>query len=184
MPRLRPRRPALRVALLLTLASAAAAAQPPLAVQVTNFPNPQPVAGQVEVPEPVPHSRLVSTAEVLVPPGVGRGSGQLIAASAVEAAGFTRAVLSLAVEVRGTLLRPGEVGAVLLPDEGAIVAAYEDDGTLPFALETRARLTPGPGFRFYSGQLEVRLGFPRYRVLLYNSTDRTVAARLYTYLVQ
>jgi hypothetical protein len=176
-------RPAAALAVLLVLLAAAAGAQPPQPVEVTNFPATQRVEGQVRVPDPVPHGRLLKTAEVLVPPGLARDGGELAAGGTLDAAGFTRAVLSLSVELRGAGPRPGDVGVVLLPDEEALLDAYEEDGRLPFALETHAAIVPGPGYRFYSGQLEVRLGFPRYRLLFYNTSDRSVTARLYTYVV-
>jgi hypothetical protein len=165
------------------LAAAAATAQAPLPVEVTNFPALQKVEGRVAVPEPVPHARLAMSDEVVVPPGVLRNRGQLVEAGALDVTGFTRVVLSLAVELRGSTPKPGQVGVVLLPDVGPLVAAYQEDGVLPFALETHVAITPGCEDRCYSGQLEVRLGFPRYRLLFYNTTDRSYAARLYAYLV-
>jgi len=179
-----PARPvAALAALLVPLLAAAARAQPPLQVEVTNFPDPQKIEGQVRVPDPVPHGRLLRTAEVLVPPGLPRDGGQLMAAGTLDTSGFTRAVLSLAVELRGAGPREGDVGVVLLPDETPLLEAYEEEERLPFSLETHVAIVPGPSYRYYSGQLEVRLGFPRYRLLFYNTTDRSVTARLYTYLV-
>lgn len=185
-----PRKPALAVlaaaglaaVLLLAQAPSARSADPPERVVVTNFPEVQRVSGRLTVPEPVPHSALVRRLDVIVPP-VDRGAAtQLVEAGVVDAAGFTHAVLSLRGEVQGNLVRDGVVGVVLVPDEEPVLRALLEQGRFDFALEVEAPVLRVERGWFASEQPRHALGFPSYRVYLYNSSDRSVEADLFVYL--
>lgn len=151
-------------------------------VIVTNFPEVQRVAGSVRVGAPIPQSELVRRLEIVVPP-VDRGAvTQLVEAEAVGAEGFTHAVLSLRGEVQGNLRRAGTVGAILVPDQEPVIRALLEEGRYEFPLEVQAAVAlEGRGY-FASEQPRYALGFPRYRLFLYNTADRSVEADVYLYL--
>jgi hypothetical protein len=168
--------------LLLVQAPSARSADPPERVTVTNFPEVQRVAGRVTVPEPVPQSALVRRLDVVVPPIDRTAATQLVEAGTVDAAGFTHAVLSLRGEVQGNLVRDGVVGLVLVPDEEPVLRALLEEGRFDFALEVEAPVLRAERGWFASAQPRHALGFPSYRVFLYNSSDRSVEADVYVYL--
>ena len=153
-------------------------------VRVINFPGLYRIEGQVEVPSPVPHSALVRLKEVAVPPIEPSETGRLLDGGTIDAAGFTTAVLSLSGRASGRALRSGVVGAYLVPEEEAIVKAFEEDGLIQFPIEISAPLQTSTYRLTAMQQSKAALGFPRYRVRLYNTTDRTVTVNLYAYLTQ
>jgi hypothetical protein len=152
-------------------------------VFVTNFPDPHNVRGVVAVREPIPQTMLARRTE-LVPPGERLQVGALVAAAPLEAAGFQNVVLSLTGEVKGHVQRGGAVGVLLVPDQEEISKAFVDHGELQFPIEVQAAVAPGGSGRFHSEQPFYRLGFPRYRVYFYNTTERTAEATVYAYLGQ
>jgi len=153
-------------------------------VRVMNFPPLYKIEGQVEIPQPVPHSALVKLKELTVPPVEPAETGRLIDGGTIDASGFTTAVLSLSGRASGRALRSGVVGAYLVPEEEAIVKAYEEDALLQFPIEISAPLQTSTSRMTAMQQSKAQLGFPRYRVRLYNTTDRTVTVNLYVYLTQ
>jgi len=161
--------------------SAEEAARP---VRVMNFPGVQRIQGEVTVPAAIPHAALVSLKDVTVPPVDPSERGRLIDGGLVAAEGYTGIVLSLSGRAAGRALRAGEVGAYLIPDEETVMQAYEEDGLLQFPLEIRAPLTQGTYRMHASQQARQTLAFPRYRVRLFNTTDKTVNVNLFAYLTQ
>jgi hypothetical protein len=151
------------------------------AVRVVNFPEVQRVAGEVAVPEPVPAARLVALGEALAVPASPSDTANLVPAGSVDTAGWRHAVLSLTGEVRGRG-SAGEVAAVLVPDVDFVDFAFDDNRIL-FPLTVAAPVEAGARW-VESEQPEVALAFPRYRVYLYNTSERTVAVRLFVYLTQ
>jgi hypothetical protein len=153
-------------------------------VRVLNFPGVQKIQGEVTVPVAVPHASLVRLRDITVPPVEPTERGRLIDGGLVAAEGYTGVVLSLSGRAGGRALRSGSVGAYLIPDEETVMQAYEEDGILQFPLEISAPLTQGT-FRMHASQQERQtLAFPRYRVRLYNTTDKTVSVNLFAYLTQ
>ncbi|HKY33799.1 MAG TPA: hypothetical protein VJV23_14810 [Candidatus Polarisedimenticolia bacterium] len=151
-------------------------------VIVTNFPETQRVEGRVAIAEPVPQAALASILEVEVPPTVSTGDPRrLVSAGVLDTDGFGAVVISLAGQAKGHLHQPGEVGVILVPDQEGILAALEEKGRLLFPLETRAPVASGVDY-FSSPQTRFVVAFPRYRVLLFNTTGRTVTTDLYAYL--
>lgn len=158
-----------------------ALSQPPEEVIVSNLPEVVPIEGKVAVLGTVSHSASVQRLSLIVPP-VGRDeTADLVRADEVETDGFSAVVLSLQGDVRGTVLRAGAVGAVLVPDEEPVLKAMREHGALQFPLEVTTTLASGQDSGF-SAQEHLAVGFPRYRLYLYNSTDRTVDVNLYLYL--
>ena len=99
----------------------------------------------------------------------------------MDTAGWRHAVLSLTGELRGRG-GAGEVGALLIPDVATARDAFED-GRLLFPLEVVAQADAGARW-LESEQPEVAIAFPRYRVYLYNTTQRSAAVRVFVYLTQ
>lgn len=187
MPRSRKRTPlilvaALAVALTVTgLRAGDSRAADPSFVTVDNLLNPHPVEGTVGIRGTVRHGETERRRGVLVPP-VGRSeTNQLVSAGTVETDGFTTVTLSLVGEVRGDLLRPGRVGVILLPDEAPVREAFDQYGRIQLPLEATAPVAAGAA-HFEGTEARLPVAFPRYRVLLYNTTDKTAAVNVYAYL--
>jgi hypothetical protein len=169
--------------LLLLPAGSRAADESSRPVRVINFPPLFKIEGQVEIPQPVPHSALQRVKDVTVPPVEPAETGRLIDGGTIDASGFTTAVLSLSGRATG-VLRSGVVGAYLVPEEEAITKAYDEDALLQFPIEISAPLQTSTYRLTAMQQSKAGLGFPRYRVRFYNTTDRTVTVTLYAYLTQ
>jgi hypothetical protein len=151
-------------------------------VLVTNFPDLQKVEGEVTVRGPIRQSAQSVIRDVIVPPVGPKDTQRLIVAGTIAADGFSRVVLSLAGQIKGEVVRPGTVGAILLPEEESVLRAFEEKGDTMFPLEVKANCVPGGSPYFSSNQPRFDVGFPRYRVLLYNTTAKTVSVNLYAYL--
>jgi hypothetical protein len=169
---------------LLALPAHGAAEEAARPVRVINFPAVQRIQGEVTVPAAIPHAALVSLKDLTVPPVEPSERGRLIDGGLVAAEGYTGIVLSLSGRAAGRALRSGEVGAYLIPDEETVMQAYEEDGLLQFPIEIRAPLTQGTVRMHASQQSRTTLAFPRYRVRLFNTTDKTVNVNLFAYLTQ
>jgi hypothetical protein len=151
-------------------------------VVVRNFPELQRVEGSVAVEGPIRHSDLRKLQDVLVSPVGRKETTRLVEGGIIETAGFTSVVLSLSGRGQGKILKPGSVGAILVPDEEAIIHALEEEGQIQFPLEITAPVEPGEARSFASKQIQHTVGFPRYRVLLYNTSDKTATVNLFAYL--
>jgi hypothetical protein len=73
------------------------------------------------------------------------------------------------------------VGAILVPEEEPIQKVLEERGQVQFPLEVKAT-PPLRALYFTSTPTRATVAFPRYRVLLYNATDKTVKVNLFAYL--
>lgn len=151
-------------------------------VEVVNIPKVQEVQGTLRVDEPIPASRLLHLRDVVVSPVPRDDTTSLVEAGRIDAAGFTHVVLSLRGEVQGKLGREGEVGAVLLPDEEAVLRTFHEAGRFQFPVEAVAPVGLSDRGSFAGRPARRPLAFPRYRVFFYNETDRSVEVDLYAYL--
>ncbi len=184
------RRKVLGTALILLSGALLANLVPPVKAQmdeiqqvlVTNFPGLQQVAGTVSVEGPVRHASLQQIKEILVPPVAPGETSRLIDGGVVTVDGFTSAILSLNGQVKGRILRSGTVGAILTPDEETVIRAFEEEGQEQFPVEVSAPLSSGASRSFASAPTRVTVAFPRYRIHLYNTSDRTVMVNLFAYL--
>ncbi len=177
----------------------AASPSTPQPVAVTNFPDLQRVKGEVKVAGgevavsggqvaiaggrvrvegPVQQTDLGVRRATVGPTG-GRAPGELVPAGTLSADGYGWVTLSLAGDVRGRGAG-GTVGAVLVPDIDVAARAF-DEGRLLLPLELEAPVEAAGGWVAASGE-RVALAFPRYRVYLFNTSERAVDARLYAYL--
>lgn len=156
-------------------------AEGPEQVFVTNFPEVQAVAGTVTVGAPVPQTRF-ERLEALVSPATAAETGSYTEAGVLQAEGFGAVTLSLAGVVQGRFAAAAPVGVLLLPDVPEIVAAFRNHGVAQLALRVEAEAAPTPSGLFHGEPADLRLAFPRYRVLLYNATPRTSEVTVYAYL--
>ena len=122
--------------------------------------------------------------EILVPPVDPKETGRLIDAGVLTTDGFTSAVLSLNGQAKGRILRSGTVGAILIPEEESVIRAFEEEGQAQFPWEVSAALAAGAPRSFASTPVRHIVGFPAYRVRLYNTSDKTVTVSLFAYLTQ
>jgi hypothetical protein len=168
--------------LFLTAISGDAVSQRITEVFVANFPDVWRVEGRVSVDGPVLLSELKQFEQIVVPPVKPNDTTRLVEAGTLVTDGFPNVVLSLHGLVKGKVNTPGDVGALLIPDEESIQDAFNEDGLVHFAMQVTA-----PGVRsetpfFASNQPRHRVGFHAYKVYLFNSTDKTVTVNLYAYL--
>ena len=151
-------------------------------VFVTNFPKVQAVSGEVSIEGTIRHAVHRRFREIVVPPVNPSDVSRLISAGTLEVDGFTAVVLALNGYSKGKTLKSGVVGAILLPDEDTVLRAFEEEGKSQFPIEIRTSpfVTASP----YSASDMQRflVGFPRYRIWLYNTTDTAVSANLFAYL--
>lgn len=167
---------------LLILAGAAPSQDEILSVRVLNFPSTQQVAGSVSVEGVVRHAQMHRLAEVVVPPVRPTETTRLVQAGTIPADGFTSIILSLDGQTRGKVLQSGAIGCILIPDEESVGRAFEDEGLTPFRLDLTAPSVSGASVHFASGSERLTVAFPRYRVLLYNTTDKSASVNVYAYL--
>lgn len=169
------------VAAVAAILGALAMSQPPVVadgpdrVAVTNFPEVQ----RVVVNEPVPQTRL-ETRKAQAAPADLSDAAHLTEAGSLQTAGFTHVTLSVVGNLQGSA-QAGVVGVVLVPDVPEVAAALRN-GVVQLGLRTEAAVSPAQGGLFSSESVTLRLGFPRYRVFLYNSTSKTAEATVYAYL--
>jgi hypothetical protein len=155
-------------------------ADAPQAVTVTNFPEVQQVTGRVVVSEPIPQTRF-ETKKALVTPAPLSDTNHLTDAGTLDTAGFTHVTLSLSGLLQGSA-QAGAVGVVLVPDVPEITNALRTYGVLQLGLRAEAAVSPSQAGLFSSEPATFRLGFPRYRILLYNATQKSADATVYAYL--
>ena len=150
---------------------------------VVNLKDPHPIVGSVQVPKPIPHSEVQSFPDVVVAPAPRSEPPLWTEAGAMETDGFTSVVLSFHGQFRGNPGAPGAVGLVLVPDEENVLRAFAE-GELHLTLEATAENVPDGRIYFSATRSGLAVGFPRYRVFLYNTTDRSASVNVFAYLVQ
>jgi hypothetical protein len=151
-------------------------------VFVTNFPRVQPVSGTVSIDGTIRHGVSRYYKELVVPPVNPSEVSRLIPGGTLEVDGFTSVVLALNGQSKGKTLKSGVVGAILLPDEDSVLRVFEEEGKAQFPIEIRTAAFSSSSPYSSSDSQRFLLGFPRYRIWLYNTTDSTVSTNLFAYL--
>ena len=124
---------------------------------------------------------LVAFETFTVPP-VGRGeTSELIDAGILDVEGYREVVLSIGGELKKGSAPGGSIGAILMPDKASFEFVRRQERRYPFAMEVAVKIEPDAAPVFVGEQVVKRVAFPRYRVLLYNSTDRTATVSLFAY---
>ena len=172
----------LAVCLLVAVPAGVAVSQEMMEVIVTNFPNPQKIHGTVEVQGPIRQATLVAVRDLVVSPVQARDTNRWIDGGTLVTDGFPFMVLSLNGVVKGEVNRSGTVGVVLIPEDEAVMRAFDLDGQLQFPLEVSAASVSSSSPYFASQSVRVPVAFPRYHIWVYNSSDKTVNVSLFAYL--
>ena len=132
--------------------------------------------------EPVTMGDLVGFRGILVPPVEKTDVTKLVDAGTIDADGFTYLVLNLAGEVKETPTRPGgTVGALLVPDVPPFDKVLSQLNVVVVPLEIKAPMTAETQPYFWAKQARFDVGFPRYRVLLYNTTGVSATVAVFAY---
>jgi hypothetical protein len=148
---------------------------------VVNLKDPHPIEGTVSVAVPIPHSGTQSLFEIVVAPASREEPSLWTEAGMLETDGFTAVVLSLHGQFRGNPSGPGAIGLVLVPEEENVLRAL-GEGEVHLSLDAVAEPVPD-GRQYFSGsRAGLPIAFPRYRVFLYNTTDRSAAVNVFAYL--
>jgi hypothetical protein len=131
---------------------------------------------------PVDGSATLLGVKALSVPSVDRSqTSMLVDAGTIDAEGFTTLILNLAGRLSGDAdLRGGSVGAVLIPDIDPFDKAFQTLGLLPESVEISVPIDKASGY-FMAKQVKFDVGFPRYRVLLYNSTNQAATVSFFAY---
>ncbi len=151
-------------------------------VLVTNFPERQKIEGEVTVRGPIHQTAQVVLKDIVVPPVSPKDTQRLIQAGTIATDGFSFVVLSLDGQIKGEVVRQGSVGAILLPEEESVLRAFEEKGEVHFPLQVTSDSVTSASPYFASDQPRLLVGFPRYRVYLFNTSQKAVSANLYAYL--
>jgi hypothetical protein len=165
--------------IILALFSSRARSAEKLNVHVDNLPETLQIKGAVSVEGPVSHTHFVKKEAIVVPPSRRAEPSEMAHAGSIESNGFTAVTLSFQGEVKGGSAGAGTVGVLLIPDEEPIVRAFREARRLQFAIECVSTLKSGDPSFFNADQVHQRLTFPRYKVFLYNTTNKTVEANLF-----
>jgi hypothetical protein len=173
---------ALIVGLPLALAAAQGASKEIQEVFVANFPETQKIEGSVTIGAPIPHAALVSLRDILVQPVGPQDTNHLVLGGTIATDGFSGVVLSLAGSTRGDVTRSGSVGAILVPEDEGVLKVLEERGAIEFPIEIRTAGVSAATPYFTSTPTRAVVAFPKYRVLLYNTTDKSVTVTVYAYL--
>jgi hypothetical protein len=150
-------------------------------VNVLNWPEVQRVEGTVKVKGSMLHAKEFAFKDVLVTPVRRAATNRFIEAGVVDAGGFGRLSISVVGEVSGEPQQAGDLGVVLVPDTRRIVRAFQEDGRFLFPLEVTAPIHGGKQVYLAGGPGRFDLAFPRYRVLLYNESDKAARVDLHLY---
>lgn len=151
-------------------------------VLVLNWPALQRVEGTVTIEKPVRLSTLVRRTDLIVAPVQPTDTTRLVDAGTIDTGGFGHVTLSLLGTTKGEVGRSGAVGAFLVPDVETAAEAFHERGDTLFALRVEAVGVSAASPYFASNQPRFQVGFPRYRVFLFNTSDKTADAELYAYL--
>ena len=132
--------------------------------------------------EPVAMGDLVGYRGILVPPVERTDVTKLVDAGTIEVDGYTYVVLNLAGEVKETPTRPGgTVGALLVPDVAPFDKVLTQLNVVAAPLEIKASASTETYPYFWAKQARFDVGFPRYRVLLYNTTGVSATVAVFAY---
>jgi hypothetical protein len=124
---------------------------------------------------------LVGIRGVTVAPGRREDTTTLTDAGTIDAEGYETIVLNLAGQFLGGDDTGGDVGVMLIPDIAPFDKAFSVANLLPTPLELSVTVSSRNSPYFMAAQKKFDVGFPRYRVLLYNTTKSPVSASFFAY---
>ena len=130
---------------------------------------------------PAEASSSVALGPITVPPVDRIEITRLIEGGTIDMDGYKEVVLSFGGEVKDQPMQAGTVGAILIPDEDDFDRILQRWGRFSFPIEVRTAVGVDEQPIFLAKQVTARIAFPRYRVLLYNGTDKAVSVFLFAY---
>lgn len=148
-------------------------------VQVTNFPATQQVRGSVSVEG---RTRSITREGFVVHPSRRADLNEMVYAGTIETEGFTSVLVTLQGEMRSDVFSSGTIGVLLVPDEKPILRILRDAKRAQYPVECTATAERGRPIYFESEQVQQRIAFSRYRMFLYNTTNKQAEANVYLYL--
>jgi hypothetical protein len=124
---------------------------------------------------------MVGVRNVQVPPVLRTDVANMVDAGTIDTEGFAHLTVNLAAELKGPATRQGSVVAILMPDVAPFDYAFETLGLLPASLEFAGNASPNGGLYLMAKQATLDVGFPRYRVMIYNTTGSTATVVFFAY---
>jgi hypothetical protein len=124
---------------------------------------------------------MVGVSGLPVPPVKRSEIANMVDAGTIDTEGYTHVTVNLAGELKGTASQQGVVAAVLIPDIEPFETAYRTLGLLPASLDLTAAVAAHGSAYFMAKQETLEVGFPRYRVLLYNTSGSTATVAFFAY---
>lgn len=149
-------------------------------VFVLNWPDVQRVTGEVTVEGPIQLASSTAIEDLIVGPVPRNRTTRLFDAGTLDVDGFGHVVLSLLGQTKGQVTQVGTVGVILVPDHETVLEAFFQRGEALFALTVEAP-AGGASPYFASTPHRAEVAFPRYRVFLWNATDKSAEVDLYAY---
>jgi hypothetical protein len=125
---------------------------------------------------------FASARAVLVPPVEKTDTTNLVDIGVMEVNGYDTLTLNFAGATTDVVRTGGTIGVILIPAIELFERAFQNQGLLPASLEIAAAVSAGGMPEFMAKQVKVDVGFPRYRVLLYNTTSN--AANVYFFVLR
>ncbi len=124
---------------------------------------------------------LVGLRGLTVPPIERSETTNLIDAGTIDTDGYSYMTLNLVAELKGSASKSGVLGVLLLPDVEPFGRAWRVLGLVPASVDFTVPATPASGSYVMAEQRTLEVGFPRYRVLLYNTTGTSATAAFFVY---
>lgn len=148
-------------------------------VKVVNFPDTQKIRGSVWLEGT---TKAVKREGVLLSPARRNELGELVQIGQVDTDGYTSVSLFVQGEVKSVTFLSGSIGLMMIPDEEPILRALKEAKQVQFPIETACSIKSGDS-EFFSCELaNLNIGFPRYRIYLYNTLDKSAEVNAYLYL--
>ncbi|HJV34726.1 hypothetical protein [Geomonas sp.] len=151
----------------------------PPEVRVSNFPETQQVKGTVSIDGA---AKSVKIQGILLTPSRRDELGELLHAGKLETEGYSSVSLYLQGEIKSTTFLPGAIGIMLIPDEEPILRAFKDVKRIEFPIEAACAIKSGDSEYFSCQLTDQRIGFARYRIFLYDTSNKSADVNAYLYL--
>lgn len=148
-------------------------------VQVNNFPATQQVTGAVSLEDA---TKFIAKESVVVPPSRRAEVTEMVDAGTVEMDGYSSLVLGLQGEMRSDVFSSGSIGVLLVPHARPILRILRDTKRVIYPIEITATAKSGDSIYFESEQAQQRVSFSRYKMYLYNTTNKQAEVNVYLYL--
>ena len=151
----------------------------PSDVRINNFPELQQIKGSVSIEGT---TKSIAKEGLVVPTSQRAELSEMIYAGTIETEGFTSLLISLQGEMRSDVFSSGTIGVVLIPDEKSILRILREAKRIQFPIECKVHTKSGDLIFVESEQVQQRIAFPRYKMYLYNTANKSVEANVYLYL--